>query len=130
VGEREQPRIALSAQQSAETISVTISASGSGLKSDEDMLVQLQAIETFPDRSEPACGRSRFESYRPGDEPVWPGPLLLWEQAGPDAKGAVAVESVLDVPPGRYDGVCAFVALRGGGSAPRAVTGYLRFRDV
>jgi hypothetical protein len=129
LGEREQPSVSLSSQVDESRIAVTIHASGSSLKSKEDMLVQLQALEHFPEDSEgrSQCERSRFEEFRPGEEPLWPGPLLLWQQTGPDADGTVAVESTVEVPVGQYEGVCAFVALRSDGKEPRYVRSYLRF---
>jgi len=113
-------------------MTVTIHASGSGLKSSEDMLVQVQALDSFPEDLEAKnqCEHNRFREFRPGSEPFWPGPLLLWQQAGPDADGTVDIETTLQVPVAGYEGVCALVALRSDGKDPRAVASFLRFPDT
>jgi hypothetical protein len=127
VAQREQPLVALSATTAGDITTVVISASGSGLKSSQDMLVQVQAMSSFPDTMTKglrvACGRDRFGPPHGS----WPGSLLLWQQAGPDSSGAVSVRSTMEIPAGDYEGVCAFVALRKGGGI-RFVQGFLRLK--
>lgn len=128
LGEREQPSVSLSGKTDGDLVTVTVKASGSSLKSKETMLVQIHALERFPEDSEESdtCTGSRFEDRR-DDARVWPGPLLLWEQGGPDPGGSVAIDSTVEVPAGEYEGVCAFVALSVDGNDPRFVRSYLRF---
>lgn len=130
VAEREQPRVSLGAVSEQNLIKLTVKANGSGLKSEHDLLVQVHALTTFPETEDASieCRHNRFERYRPGREPRWPGPLLLWQQAGPDGDGEVNVEASLEVPIGRYQGVCVWAALRSDdGQAARATATYLRF---
>jgi hypothetical protein len=120
VGEREQPRVALSASTKDQVTTITVIASGSGLKSNQDMLVQMQGLEGFPAsvHADNGCARS-------GSDTV--GSLLLWQQAGPDGSGAVSVESKVEVPVAEYAGVCAYVSLRNDPSGDdRWVRSYLR----
>jgi hypothetical protein len=125
VAEREQPRVALSASTKGQVTTITINASGTGLKSKQDMLVQLQAVTSFPtpvSGLDPLC----FESVRSVPETKSVGPLLLWQQAGPDETGTVTVKTNVEIPIAKYEGVCAFVALRTDGTRARAVRAYLR----
>jgi hypothetical protein len=113
VSEREQPRVALSSTTADGVTTIKVVASGSGLASDEDMLVQLEAMPAYPlnrARSPEPCSGSRLSE---GAEPsATRGPLLLWQQAGPDSDGHTEVDSTIQVPAGKYPGVCAFIAFK------------------
>ncbi|HEX8497069.1 MAG TPA: hypothetical protein VF661_07725 [Actinomycetales bacterium] len=130
--DREQPRVSVAAASTASATSLTIEASANGLRSRDDMLVQVQAVERWPDELagsdvQRGCRTNRNQRWRPGTEPSWPGALLLWQQAGPDAKGAVQVTSKLELQPGRQEGVCVVVILLNTrGQEPRAVASFLR----
>lgn len=131
--DREQPLVTLTSQFTEQFIEITVTASGSGLRSDEDMLVQLQALSSFPENWDAtlSCRTSRMDRFPPGEEPPWPGPLLLWEQAGPGPDGTTNVESMLQIPRNSYAGVCAFASLRGGeGKKPRSTAAFLRLTEV
>jgi hypothetical protein len=94
------------------------------------MLVQVLAMERFPETADDAdvCRGNRFD--RSLTDRAWPGPLLLWDQVGPDGDGATEVTSTFPVPRGVYDGVCAYAGLRNADPGePRQTASFLRFHD-
>ena len=101
---REQPRLAVEASSTANGTSITIQASASGLRSDEDMLVRARGVQILP---EPTFRRSEV-CLEPADDDV----LLLWQQAGPDLQGNSATESTVEVRPGEFEAVCVYAGLR------------------
>lgn len=124
---REKPAVSLSAARTATGgLVVTVNATGSGLRADEDMLVQLRALERFPTTvtdfagnlpeshgTNWACAASQFQTTPP-EAPTVPdvGPLLAWQQAGPDADGAATIEMVVPYDADVPDGFCAAALYR------------------
>lgn len=154
VKEREFPALALSVVSSDGRSEVTVEASGSSLKTDEDMLVQLVGVRgATPGRS--ACESSRrptdeepivlspspsgvaeadgeedptypINDPRPKDHPYWGTKVLLWQQVGPDQDGKVSATSSVVVVEGSFQFVCGFVSLRSDpGEDARSVAGYV-----
>jgi hypothetical protein len=110
---REFPRVSLSSTSDGNLTTVTISATGSGLRSREGMLLQVHGLATFPEAEEVmGCQQNRFPEYPLDDMAHWPGQLLLWERGGSDADGKVALESKIQVPANSYEGLCAWAVLR------------------
>ncbi|GMA84825.1 hypothetical protein GCM10025868_00750 [Angustibacter aerolatus] len=130
--DREQPRVSLTAATTASATTLTVDASANGLRSRDNMLVQVQGVTDWPadsaDRDlQVACNSDRNARWPAGATPRWPGELVLWQQAGPDAKGAVTVGSKVELVPGEQEGVCVWVVLTNvKGQAPRRVVSYLQ----
>ena len=111
--EREYPRVSLSSTSDDKFVTVTISATGSGLRSKEGMLLQVHGLTTFPaDKEVEECTMNRFDEPLPPKSPPWDGKLLLWERGGSDADGKVILESKVQVPANSYEGLCAWAVLR------------------
>lgn len=123
---REKPAISVSAEPSdSGGFVVTVDARTAGLRSDEDLLVQVVALRNYPASEsdyrgnspaaadgtevmsvEQACSFSALTLAPRYSPPGAVGPLLAWQQAGPDSDGNSAVSFTLHVEAG-YAGVCA-----------------------
>jgi hypothetical protein len=112
VAEREQPRVELSSSTSDGITTVTVDASGSSLQSEADMLVQLLGLDDAPGSGQAMDDVCNGNAFADGGEPPAGAEVLLWQQAGPDADGAVALESSVEFSTGDHAAVCAYVALR------------------
>lgn len=121
VDDRDQPSVAVTTTTSAAGIvTVKVKATANGLRSQEDMLVQIQGISgAFPQDADaeaamrPGCLTSRF--YRPpaGTPAItYPGDLLSWSQAGAGADGTASVEVSAEVASQKVRGVCVAAIYR------------------
>jgi hypothetical protein len=117
---REMPELSVSvAPDSSENIrSVTLTASGHGLRSNEKMLVQMIGLtEEYEshDRSEELCVRS-FDLAEKDPATAPHIRLLLWNESGPDSSGRARTAATTLVS-AQFNQVCAYVALRARGEA-------------
>jgi hypothetical protein len=110
IEKRDSAIISASAAIAPTTTTVKVKAQGSGLRSDEFMLVQVTALPSdFPQtrdgffESGALCSVDRFGIQQ---APSNAGPLLQWSQAGPTSDGTATLETSIDVPTGRFKGVC------------------------
>jgi hypothetical protein len=100
------------------------------------MLVQALALHSGlrdidEDELDEVCTQSHLFRSQPVPQPEWLGPLLMWEQSGPDASGAVEVESALEFPHGEYAGVCVFASLKSKSEEEsRAVSAYIETPEL
>ncbi len=106
----ETPSVSASAELTENGYLVTVDAKAAGLRADQDMLVQLQGLATFPEDGsmselEPACVDSRLTTD-PAKLPPSAG-LLAWQQAGPDSGGDATVSFKVTIPQGQFEGMCA-----------------------
>jgi len=117
---RETPVVSASVVATDTGYDVTVTARASGLRSDDDMLVQLQALRSFPEDAtdylspgnlEAACTASRLTAD-PNRFVTWPGPLLAWQQAGPDSRGEAETSVNVAIPRKRFAGLCAVAVYR------------------
>jgi hypothetical protein len=129
VSDREQPRVALSAMTEDDTVTVSVEAGGSSLRTTDDMLVQVIGLRIFSDFDGmvPECESSRLRDI-PSSSEV--GDLLVWDRAGPNGSGDVELSIEFEIPVGEYGGLCAWTALpdkdRDNPSDDRATAAYLR----
>jgi hypothetical protein len=111
--ERAQPSISLGAVAHEGYITVTVEASTTGLRSSEDMLVQLQAISRPLPKKSPKhlsaifnrCDVSRLNRKQRARRP---GPLLAWHQIGSDSEGNAETTFSVDIERGDASGVCGY----------------------
>jgi len=141
VADREIPRAAISAKTDENRVTtLTVDASGSSLRTRDDMLVQVIGLPDLADfqRLTAECEGSRLRTQfdAQGNRIPVPfdsdkGDLLAWQRYGPDKEGDVSATITLEVPAGRYQGTCVYAALRGKSSDdPRSAAAYLRLLDL
>jgi hypothetical protein len=108
---REVPQVSLGVTRDADAAmsSIAVTGSGTSLRSEETMLVQVLG---FP-RALPAdelfrtC-RGHQWGHDPADDSFQ---LLLWNESGPDQAGTSTVDTTLHVPEGDFAVVCVGVLL-------------------
>ncbi len=118
---QENPSVSVSAERTSDGYQATVDARAAGLRADGDMLVQLVGLREFPktgsfsgaDGLERACSVSRLTTP-PDKAPPSRGPLLAWQQAGPDSSGDAAVSFDVAVPSDRFQGLCAAAIYQSG----------------
>ncbi|MGH3875868.1 MAG: hypothetical protein ACRDSK_02380 [Actinophytocola sp.] len=108
---REQPRVALSAQTEGNTVTLTVDASGSGLPPEDAMLVQLIGLEDLSDPLQSERGTCEQSQVERAIEDGSSDRLLAWERLGPDSNGTVRGTIKVEVTANAFEGICAFGAL-------------------
>jgi hypothetical protein len=108
---QETPSVSASAERTDDGYTASVEAKAAGLRADGDMLVQIVALDDFPEDGslpnvERACAFSRLTQKPDPNKPA-SGTLLAWQQAGPDSNGEAAVSFRVAVPADTYSGLCA-----------------------
>jgi hypothetical protein len=120
---RENPSLSLNiAKPEHGALTVTAKAGGSGLRSNEKMLLRLLGLTgsfaTDDELKEKASDECRWGSLIKHD-PAIPQHVLAWVETGPNVSGDANAETTIPVPDGlRY--VCAFAILSPRGAATKA----------
>ncbi len=119
VADREQPLVALSSTSESSGIrTLTVEVSASGLRTTDQILVQVIGIKKFAQANHATvalCERNwTYTSVAPDEYKVLPagsGALLLWNRIGPDRTGTVKATIKIPIPSGQYQGICAWAPL-------------------
>lgn len=119
VANREQPLVALSlSSEDTGSRTLTVEVSASGLRTTDEILVQVIGLKKFTQVDEATVGICEHswaftsaapERYR--GLPAGSGTLLLWDRIGPDPTGKVETTIKIPVPSGQYQGICAWAPL-------------------
>lgn len=136
INNREQPRVALSAETTDNGVTITVDASGSGLRPADNMLVQVIGLKDLADPligERETCEQSQLTTALNDSQSQ--DKLLVWEQLGPDVNGTAHASIKVVVAVNEFKGACAFGALADKGLATadlntrRATATYIRLSE-
>jgi hypothetical protein len=97
------------------TMEVTVNARAAGMKTTEELTVQILGLTKYTGVSQTDVGlcESKEYSWSNNEPEPNPGPppesarLLLWNRVGPKADGTIDTSWKLPIPAGQYAGLCA-----------------------